>query len=485
MCGIALVFGDSGKSSHIVNNMLDAMSHRGNDSMCIESFDTCTVGHRRMAVTDIANDYPYLNPTWRVYLNGEIYNYKDFGFKGNESQVLEQCFEKYGIDFVSKLNGMFAIVAINKQTNDVYLIRDRYGIKPLYYYILDDQSIIVSSEIKAILTHPNYNFSINEYAKHQWFVFNNNFSNETLFSGINQIDKSSIFYLNKQESKKYWKWEYNTDNTIPFAVAVQKVRNLVCKAIKKMTPQEVNYGTCISSGIDSNIIYSQLPTTTPTFTAGFHDYKNDERSIVEEVSNNCYEVVYNSPRNFHESILALEDLKAGASFSNYGLFEMASKFVKVIFDGTGADELFGGYKWRYDMSKDYYSLVNRTGLKYDGDFNNFYPNDTLENRLKFDANNFMPAVLMVGDKMSMAHTVEMRVPFLDNDLVDYVLTLPIEFLQGKKLLRAAFEKDLPTSVLSAPKLGFSSPDYFGIGDNKALNWANAAFNEWLETFNTK
>jgi asparagine synthase (glutamine-hydrolysing) len=438
-----------------------------------------------MAVTDISNDYPYLNPTWRVHLNGEIYNYKDFGFKGNESQVLEQCFEKYGIDFVSKLNGMFAIVAINRQTNDVYLIRDRYGIKPLYYCAFDDGSYIVASEIKAILTHPRYNFTVNDNAKHQWFCFNNNFSNETLFAGIKQMQKASVFHLNKQSISKYWSWEYKTDNTIPFAAAVQNVRRLVSMAIKKMIPKEVNYGTCLSSGIDSNIIYSQLPKTTPTFTVGFSQYENDERKIVEQVSNNCYEVIYNSPRNFHESIFALEDLKVGASFSNYGLFKMASKFVKVIFDGTGADELFGGYKWRYDMSKDYYLIVNRTGLKYNGDFDKIYPDDTLENRLKFDADTFMPAVLMVGDKMSMAHTVEMRVPFLDNDLVDYVLTLPIEFLQGKKLLRAAFEKDLPTSVLSATKLGFSSPDYFGHGENKALNWANAAYNEWLETFNTK
>jgi asparagine synthase (glutamine-hydrolysing) len=486
MCAIALVYNDKGNSHVEVSAMLDVMAHRGNDSLAIDGYANCTVGYRRMAVTNILNGKSSLNGRYRVYLNGEIYNYRELGFDGNENEVLEQGFDYYGISFVRKLNGMFVMLVVDTKSNEVFLLRDRYGIKPFYIY-KSGINWICASEIKAIATHPLFQFEVNEVVKSDWFIYNNNWSDETLFKGVSMMPKGSIINVTKGTIDYYWKWDYRTDNSIKFDDAVIRVRELVIAAIRKMIPLEVLYGTCLSSGIDSNIIYSQFPQKTPTFTAGFYNYKDDERSIVERISKNCYQVVYNHPRNFEASIRALEDLKVGASFSNYGLFEMGSKFCKVIFDGTGADELFGGYSWRYDLSRDYYSVVNRTGLGGDYDARRFqinvFPSDGLAARLKFDAEYFMPAVLMVGDKMSMAHTVEMRVPFLDNDLVDYVLTLPLEFLKDKILLKEAFKDVLPDFVLDAPKKGFSSPDYFGTG-NKALNWATAAYDEWNEIFNT-
>jgi asparagine synthetase B (glutamine-hydrolysing) len=112
-----------------------------------------------------------------------------------------------------------------------------------------------------------------------------------------------------------------------------------------------------------------------------------------------------------------------------------------------------------------------------------YPVDSPENRRAFDAEHFMQGVLQVGDRMSMAHTIEMRVPFLDNDLVDFVLSLPIEYLQGKRLLRDAFGDMISPEILDAPKRGFSSPDWINTaGSNQAERWATAALKEWKEIF---
>jgi asparagine synthase (glutamine-hydrolysing) len=219
-----------------------------------------------------------------------------------------------------------------------------------------------------------------------------------------------------------------------------------------------------------------------TFTAGFTE-GNDERKLAELRGKKHYEVVYNQVRDMPETIFHLEDLRVGASWSNYGLYELASKYVKVLFDGAGADELFGGYSWRYDMTRDYYSIVDRTQQYNQREyFKTVYPVDTLENRFKFDADHFLPGVLTVVDKLSMAHTIEVRLPFLDNDLVDFALTLPNKFKRNKNILRDAFKDLLPKQIVYGKKQGFSSPDWFTGPGNQAHKWALAALTEWEKQF---
>jgi len=478
MCGIVVEQYKKGKQQIHVGTMLKAISHRGKDSVTIDQYENTTVGFNRLAVTDI-ECRPKMG-SWKVYLNGEIYNYKELGFEGCEVEVISQGFEKYGLLFVERLNGMFFIVAVNN--DQVYCFRDRYGIKPGYYFE-NDNVILIASEIKAIIVHPEYSFGINEAAKKQWFVFNNVLTDATLFKGVYKVPKATIWDLQTKRKMKYWEWKF-TPHEMDYEGAKAKIKSLAVQAVERQRPKETKYTSCLSGGVDSNIIASLLGDAK-TFTVGYEGI-NDERYQAKLLGTVNETVIFDKVNHFEETIYHLEDLRVGACWSNFGMFKrIAEEPGKVCFDGAGADELFGGYPWRYDMSKEYYDIVNRTGVKDEYCeiiFKHFYPDDKLENRFEFDANHFLEAVLLSVDKMSMAHTLEIRLPFLDNDLVDFCLYLPNEFKVNKKILKEAFKNELPGPIFNGIKRGFSSPDWIEGEGNQALKWATAAYNEWEKKF---
>lgn len=483
MCGVVAIYNKKSNlfiDKSIIEPMLDVIKHRGNDCVSVFYYNNVHIGYRRLAITDI-EDITY-GDEWSIFLNGEIYNYKELGFEGSERSVLAKGFAKYGIPFVEKLNGMFVIIAISPD-GQVYTFRDRYGIKPLYFYE-DGDVVVLASEIKSILNYPNYKFRINESAKEQWLTFNNVFTDETLFDGIYKVGKGTVWHLNKNKVTEYWSWKFKPVS-MNFEWAKKRVKELVMQAIQRMIPKEVGYASCLSGGIDSNIIASQLPKETPKYTVGFIG-ADDERELIYKSGASPKEIVFNSIYELAKTIYHLEDLRVGACWSNYGLFEfIAEGGTKVVFDGSGADELFGGYPWRY-LEPNYYDVLNRT--KNDSEFckkiyNVVFPKDTLEERFKFDAEYFLEGVLLVTDRMSMAHTLEVRLPYLDNDLVDFCLTLPNEFKENKMILKEAFKDILNPLIYSGKKRGFSSPDWF-VGDgNQANKWANAAFEQWNKIFN--
>lgn len=500
MCGLALNFhsnlsNDNYDSSIrdtedtlIIEKMMTAISHRGKDQESIQHFDSCTIGFNRLSITDRNIGKNKFNG-WTVYMNGEIYNYKNLGFSGTECEVISQGLEMYGPNFVKQLNGMFFIIAV--KGSEVYIFRDRYGIKPVYFF-KTKTGFAAASEIKALLQHPDYDFDINENARLQWIVFNNILTDETLFKEIYKLDKGSYWHLNTDQVTKYWKWEFTPEN-MDYKEACGKVRELLKQAVERQTPKEVEYGTCLSGGLDSNII-NALSGDIYTFTAGFKGGK-DERAVAELSGKKHYQIIYNQIRDFNKTIYHLEDLRVGSSWANYGLYELASKFVKVCFDGAGGDELFAGYNWRY-TTEDYYSIVNRTGIKnkYCEELFHHIFRDSLENRYAFDANYFLEGVLLVVDKLSMAHTIEVRLPFLDNDLVDFCTKLPNNFKVNKNILRDSFYDIIPQQVSMNQKQGFSSPDWFlnqkpkkasiefYNNGNQALRWAVAAYEEWESIF---
>lgn len=496
MCGILLEYNKAGQFAPNFRERLDTMVHRGNDQDSVCEYPTCKVGFRRLAITDRHTEQPgrceqYHNPSklsgitsnaphqWHVYINGQAYNYKSLGFQGSECDVLAQGFARYGCDFVKRLDGMFVIVAVCGA--DVYVFRDRYGQKPLYYF-QSGKTIALASEIKPLLAHPDYRFAVNESARQQWLTFNNVFTDETLFEGIHKMERGTYWHLNTGKKVKYWEWNF-TPQQIDYREAVREVRRLVEKAVQEMTPKEVAFGSLLSGGVDSGIIAALLPDC-PVFTAGYNG--GDERQLAElSGKSKHYQIVFNKVTDLQSAIYHLEDLRVGASWSNYGLFGLASKFCKVVFEGTGADELFSGYGWRY-TEHDYWNIVNRTGVDNEHCrkvFAEAFPVDTLKARFKFDAEHFLEAVLLVGDRMSMAHTVETRQPFLSNDLVDFALTLPHEYRQGKRILKDAFADVLPPEILNAKKRGWTSPDWFSGDGNAAKKWSETALQTWQELFN--
>ena len=494
MCGILLEHNQRGEFAPGFRSRLDLLEHRGKDQASVHHYPTCRVGFRRLAITDRGEQQPGAAHGWATYLNGEIYNYKELGYQGSECEVLAQGFVKEGTEFVKRLNGMFVIVAVCGA--DVYVFRDRAGQKPFYYFKTRDGGIVGASEIKPLLEHPDYRFkqsvgafSVNQSAKLQWLTFNNIFTDETLFDGIYKLEKGTVWHLNTNLIEKYWRWQFKPE-PMNYQEAVMQVRQLVVKAVSNMTPKEVPFGSLLSGGVDSGIIAALLPDC-PVFTAGYNG--GDERALAELTNKSKhYQIVFNRVTDFTDTILHLEDLRVGASWSNYGLFELASKFCKVIFDGSGADELFSGYSWRYE-AKNYWDVVNRTWHEKNRPiepighclqiFEQVFPVDTLEERYRFDAEHFLEAVLLVEDRMSMAHTVETRQPFLDNDLVDFALTLPNDFKQGKRILKDAFGDLLHIDILTGKKRGWTSPDWFEGEGNQAKRWSEAALQEWNKLFN--
>lgn len=472
MCGIAGVINLSGNANNNeeVYHMLQAIKHRGTQQV-IKTHGKATIGFTRLPITNLGMSQPF-EGEWTIYLNGEIYNYKELGH-GSELDVISNGLKREGLPFVSKLNGMFIIVAIHG--DDVFIFRDRYGIKPLYYTIKNNQ-FIFGSEIKALLNNSNVKPKINLSSEISWLAYQNYFNNETLIQDVYLLEKATITKINGQiKSYKYWSWTYK-NNYVEYDKAIEKVRELVIKSIKNKIPDEVKFGACLSGGVDSNIIVCNLPDCK-TFTVGYKGV-DDETELAKINAKHHFEIIYDELKHFKETIYHLDDLRVGASWSNYGLYELASKYIKVLFDGTGGDELFGGYVWRYDMSKNYEAqILNRTSFK--GNYS--YSYDSLHKRMTFDAEHFMQGVLLAVDKLSMAHTIEVRLPFLDNELVDYVLSLPIEYLQGKILLKSAFP-EIGEKILNSPKKGFSSPDWISGEGSQPDKWSIAALKEYKDTF---
>ena len=204
MCGIAAIFSKSGRAEEhnreFTTLMMDKQHHRGQDNFSVKQFGALTIAFNRLALTDINKQQPSQGE-WVVYMNGEVYNYRDLGYTGSEVEVIAKGLRDYGTKFINQLNGMFVIVAIHE--GEVYIIRDRYGIKPIYYWD-SGYEIVIASECKAITAHPEFLISMNNNVARQWLVFNNVLTNETLFTGIKKLEKGTIWHLNSDYKKKFW-----------------------------------------------------------------------------------------------------------------------------------------------------------------------------------------------------------------------------------------------------------------------------------------
>lgn len=479
MCGLLVEFSKAGQFAPNFRQRLDEMAHRGVDQISVHDYPTCRVGFRRLAITDVSKAQPANHRGCEVFLNGEIYNYKELGYGGSECEVLAQGFWQHGANFVKRLDGMFVIVVV--MGAEVYVFTDRWKQKPFYWFETPN-AIVLASECKPLLKHPEYHFAVNENAKAQLLTFSNIFTDETLFKGIHRLEGGVIWHLNGGKKQKYWQWSF-TPEPMQYEEAKREVRRLVGQSVAMQTPKEVSYGACLSGGVDSSIIVA-LSGDIPTFTVGYKG-QEDERPLAELMGRQHRVIVFDQVRNLGETIKSLETPLLGASWMHVGLYHLASKYVKCLFDGAGGDEIFFGYQWRYD-AKDYYSVLNRTGIDCEycrWIYSQVFPEDTPEARYIFDAEHFLGGVLSVVDKLSMAQTIEVRCPMLENDLVDFVTKIPFEYKTNKQILRDAFSDLLPPEILNAPKRGFTTPKNWITGEhNQARNWIEKSLNIWDELF---
>lgn len=560
MCGIAGVYNLNRKPVSLkqVQKMADKIAHRGPDGEGFYVHDEIGLTHRRLAILDTsalgAQPMTSKNDEWVVVFNGCIYNFLDLKqelrSKGHsfvsrtDTEVIVEGLAAYGPSFFERLNGMFAVAAWNKKEQALYLSRDRFGIKPLYYWF-NGTSVAFGSEIKAIITHPDYNVDVDYDALNQYFTFQNVFTYNTLFKGVTMLPPANTVKITSDSTyvKHYSWWDYDftkPDEKMSFEDALDLTKSGFEKAVTRQMIADVPIGSYLSGGMDSGSITavaSQHVDRLATFTAGFdmsevtgveanYDERRDAELMANHFKTEHYEQVINAGDlswSLPRLVWHLEDLRVGMSYPNYYISRLASKFVKVCLQGTGGDELYGGYPWRYyrvfrsmdqpEFFENYYGFWQR--LVSDEDkpslftsntyskidiakprdvfehvftFNNKLKYDTpehhIENSLYFEIKTFLPGLLLVGDKLSMANGLEERFPFLDNDLVNLAQQIPVkhklgnlqnmkkldendyrdkrkvyqEFDDGKNVLRKAMADFLPEKIVNRKKQGFSAPD---------------------------
>ena len=560
MCGLAGVYNLNGKSLPLnqLKKMSDVIGHRGPDGEGYFRKDGVALAHKRLAILDLSNrgNQPMKskNGKWVIVFNGCIYNYLELrleltnlGYKfysSTDTEVILEGVSEYGLDFIKRLNGMFAIALWNTELKFLILSRDRFGVKPLYYWF-NGNSIVFGSEIKAIIAHPNFEVKVNLESLNEYFTFQNQFSYNTLFQGVEMLPPANTIKIDKNtdsiQHNSWWDFDFTqTDKSISFNEAKLKTEFLFKKAVSKQMIADVPLGSYLSGGIDSGSITalaSKKVDRLSTFTCGFdmseisgREINFDERKDAELIANHFktehFEQVINAGDlkwSLPRVVFHLEDLRVGMSYPNYYISRLASKFVKVCLQGTGGDELYGGYPWRYykifksvnqdEFFDQYYkfwqrlvsdknkselftkNVLNKIDInnprkifervfRFNKKLNYKTPEDHINNSLYFEIKTFLPGLLLVGDKLSMAHGIEERFPFLDNDLVEYAQKIPVkhklgnlekeieyidentlrkkqvyrQFDDGKNVFRKAMGNFIPNAILEKKKQGFSAPD---------------------------
>jgi asparagine synthase (glutamine-hydrolysing) len=559
MCGICgiLQFNDESVSLPLIRKMADVIRHRGPDDDGYYVDGQVALGHRRLAIIDLspAGHQPMCNETGDVIIvyNGELFNYQLLRvelqahghrfFSQSDTEVIVHAYEEWGERCVERFNGQFAFAIWDAKQKTLFLARDRFGVKPLYYYV-DRQRFLFASEIKAIRAIPSVKRGVSLPALNEYFTFQNVLSDLTLFEGVFLLPAGHHLTLSPQNPSprpvRYWDYPIGTEQLkISEEEAIEEVYRLFVQAVSRQLMSDVPVASYLSGGMDSGSICAvagrQLGRLL-TFTCGFDlssasglELNFDERKNAEVLANllktEHYETVLHAGDMEYimpELIWHLEDLRVGQCYPNYYVARLAGKFVKVVLSGGGGDEIFGGYPWRYfrglnsqtadEYYRSYYDFWQRLvpdtdksaffvadalkGLDVNSTFDTFRSvmspaqiplktrEDYVNTSLYFELKTFLNGLLIVEDKISMAHSLETRVPFLDNDLVDFAMRLPARFkirnmdhtdtvdedepakrirfqLQnddGKLILRQAMSRIIPQDVATRSKQGFSAPD---------------------------
>jgi asparagine synthase (glutamine-hydrolysing) len=561
MCGIAgiLHFDGAPASPVILNRMTNKIAHRGPDGEGHFCDKNLGLGHRRLAIIDLsaAGRQPMMTSDGRyvISFNGEIYNFKELRIEleahgwefhsRTDTEVLLKGFAHWGHGVLDRLNGMFAFAVWDRRERTLLLARDRYGIKPLYYGQFGS-TFLFASEVKAMREHPDFRRGLDQEALLEYFTFQNLFTDRTLFEGVKLLPAGCYLTIRADgsapmEFHRYWDYHFAEPET-PAAgdgELIEELDRLFRQAVTRQLVSDVDVGSYLSGGMDSGSITAVAAAQIPclrTFTCGFDlssasgiELSYDERPRAEHMSyafkTEHYEMVLKAgdmERVMPRLAWHLETPRVGQSYPNFYAAHLAGKFVKVCLSGTGGDELFGGYPWRYyraavntsfeDYIDKYYSYWQRLipgeqiGQVFAPIWNNVKhvntrdifrdvfatrasqftrPEDYINHSLYLEAKTFLHGLLVVEDKLSMAHGLETRVPFLDNDLVEFAMRLPMrlklrnlgevirlnenergaktaQYFQrtndGKLALRQVMARHLPKVIAEGEKQGFTAPD---------------------------
>jgi len=459
-----------------------------------------------------------------------------------DSEVVLHAWAEWGPAALCRLNGMFALALWDRAEQAVYLARDRYGIKPLYHARAGG-TFVFGSEVKALLAHPALAAELDPEGLLEYLTFQNFFTQRTLFAKVRLVPAGAIVRVDRQGDEslsQYWDYAFQEpEEKRPVEEYAEELDRLFHQAVSRQLVSDVPVGAYLSGGMDSGSITAVatgLVENLRTFTIGFDltsasglELGFDERAAAEHMSylfhTEQYEMVLKAgdmERVMTRMAWHLEEPRVGQSYPNFYAAQLASKFGKVVLSGAGGDEIFGGYPWRY-----YRAVVNADFDEYIEKYLRFWqrlvpaevmprlleplwnrvgtvdirdifrgvflrhassltrPEDYINHSLYFEAKTFLHGLLVVEDKLSMAHGLETRLPFLDNDLVDFAMRVPVglklgnlgavvrlnenepgpktvryfnKTRDGKLLLRQVMRRYVPPEVADGEKRGFAAPD---------------------------
>ncbi len=561
MCGITGIraFNEVGRFFMINNSKATtALEHRGPDNQGFYLDDLVLFGHRRLSIQDTSSlgNQPMKseNEQFIIAYNGEIYNFKELRqqlmqkghtFKSEtDTEVILKMYQEEGTACFEKLNGFFALAIYDKATNEVVIARDRFGIKPLYYF-LDNDKFIFASEIRSLNTY-NIPKSINQIALTQYFQYNYVPEPLTMFSNIFALEQGT--YLKIKADKTQEKRSFITSTTTNhsasnYGQAKDKLRELLFKSVEYRLIADVEVGAFLSGGIDSTIITgiaSQTHSNLHTFSIGYSNNPYFDESKYADIVAKKFGTEHHRfmlsnldlLNGVDEMLLSLDQPFADSSaLPVHILSKQTKQHVKVALSGDGADELFAGYNkykgeyltlnpdWKATLVKTFGpfwkllpqsrnnklgNLIRQfdrycTGAKMP--FNERYAQwckitdektalhlfsdnmpspsfnelisaeqamvselkeNSLQSILLNDQKQLLKNDMLVKvDRMSMANGLEVRVPFLDAEVVDFANSLPIEYKINHKtqklILKEAFEDFIPKELYNRPKHGFEVP----------------------------
>jgi len=493
---------------------------------------------------------------------------KDYQFSTNsDSEVILNSLIEWGTDALLKFNGIFAFGFYNNFNKTLLMARDRYGVKPLYY--LSTQNYFAfASEQKSLLNVDKFEKNLDLETLYEYMTFQNIFTNNTFIKNIKLLEpghylKVPIRQFTEIKPVQYWDFLFEEIDHQSESDFLEEFKRIFEISVKSQLMGDVEIGAYLSGGLDSSSIVAiaSKNRNLKTFTVGFenpdikfkgvaHDESLAARKISEALKTEHFEYSL-KPQDMENSLLhlvfSLEEPRIGQSYPNYYAAKLASQHVKVVLSGAGGDELFGGYPWRYfrqnksnsfsEYIDQYYlywqRLLPNSELKklfkpvanavksvwtrdiFEGVFKNlnYEPNNSIDfinHAMYFEAKTFLHSLLVLEDKLSMAFGLESRIPFLDNDLVNFAMKLPVKYklknLQqniridenttsnktneffrqtndGKYLLRQALPDLVPEFVKNEVKRGFASPDLIWFRrenkeyiENSILNKRNKMYN---------
>ncbi|MCR5147019.1 MAG: asparagine synthase (glutamine-hydrolyzing) [Clostridia bacterium] len=561
MCGFCGFTGKVENKEQVIENMMEKIIYRGPDSKGSHVDDDIALGFRRLSIIDLADGtQPIYNEdgTKVIVFNGEIYNYKiireDLIKKGHifktktDTEVILHGYEEYGPEVLNKFRGMFGIAIWDLISKELFIARDFFGIKPMYYTQVGND-LVFGSEIKCLLTHPNVKKELNESALQNYLSFQYGVPNDTFFKNIYCLQPGHYlkFKDGKLEITRYWTPKFMVNDSWEEDRLVEEIDKVFKESVEAHKISDVEVGCFLSSGVDSSYVATQFKGQK-SFTVGFNYNKYNEidyaKELAEEIGQDHYfkRIEDDEFWNIVPKVQYYMDQPHAdpSCVALYYVCKIASEHVKVVLSGEGADELFGGYRIYHEPFSLRYSkllprfvwkgiagVLNAVPVEFPGKSYANRASKTLEQRFIGNANLFSDKekrkilkntegmkkpeeitkpfyedtkgmddvtrmqyidinlwmigdILLKADRMSMANSLELRVPFLDKEVWNLARTIPSQFKVTKKgqtkiAMRKAALKNMPEKVASRKKLGFPVPTREWLKQEKYYNIVKKEF----------